>query len=124
MTTWWVHRDTGAIVWAGQYDQPGYADEQLDDATSAELQAFLAAAFQVLAPKPTPLAWLRRLAQATQQAIFTAAAQNPALLGLLFEADGAGGGIDVTDPTTQAGVGAMAAAGVITQAEANALLAP
>lgn len=121
---WFVHREGNVIAWAGQYDQPGYADEQLDDTISAELQTFLTAAFQVPTLKPTPLAWLRRLAQATQQAIFTAAAQNPALLGLLFEADGAGGGIDVTDPTTQAGVGAMAAAGVITQAEAAVLLAP
>lgn len=41
---WFIHRNDGpgtSISWAGQYEQPGYADEQLDDATSTELQAFL-----------------------------------------------------------------------------------
>lgn len=39
---WFVHRDgTGAICFAAQYEQPDYAQEQLDDTTSAELQAFL-----------------------------------------------------------------------------------
>lgn len=44
---WHVHRTNGAIVWAGQYAQPGYADEALDDQTSTELQAFLT-------PPPSP----------------------------------------------------------------------
>ena len=39
---WYVHRQAGAIVFAGQYVQPGYATESLDDTVSAELQAFLA----------------------------------------------------------------------------------
>jgi len=44
MTIWFIHRDnSNAIIWAGQYQQPGYADEQLDDAVSGELQAFLTA---------------------------------------------------------------------------------
>src|SRR5690242_13102711 len=72
-----------------------------DDPRIAAFQAARAAAQK---PKPTPLQWLRRLTMAKQQAIFAAAASNPVLLGWLFEADGAGGGIDVTDPTTQAGV--------------------
>lgn len=44
MSVWWVHRPDGpgtSIAWAGTYEQPGYAEEQLDDATSAELQTFL-----------------------------------------------------------------------------------
>jgi len=50
MTIWWVHRPNGPgtpIAWAGQYAQPGYADEQLDDTISTELQTFLN-------PPPTP----------------------------------------------------------------------
>jgi hypothetical protein len=50
MAIWYVHRPAGpgtAISWAGQYQQPGYADETLDDQSSAELQAFLN-------PPPTP----------------------------------------------------------------------
>lgn len=40
---WYVHRNADAkIVFAAQYAQDGYATEQLDDTTSAELQAFLA----------------------------------------------------------------------------------
>lgn len=44
MTIWFVHRAGGPgtpISWAGQYLQKGYAEEQLDDANSAELQGFL-----------------------------------------------------------------------------------
>lgn len=44
MTIWYVHRPNGPgtpISWAGQYQQPGYATEALDDASNAELQAFL-----------------------------------------------------------------------------------
>lgn len=54
MTIWFVHRTAGTISWAGQYEQSGYADEQLDDANSAELRAFLnppATPDQVLATK-------------------------------------------------------------------------
>jgi hypothetical protein len=40
---YFVARDTGgAICFAAQYAQEGYAEEQLDDASSAELQTFLA----------------------------------------------------------------------------------
>lgn len=38
---WAVHREKGAIVWAGQYPQEGYAVEELDDVIDTELQAFL-----------------------------------------------------------------------------------
>jgi hypothetical protein len=40
-TTWYVHREAGVIVWAGQYQQVGYATEALDDQTSGELAQFL-----------------------------------------------------------------------------------
>lgn len=41
MTIWYVHRrDDGSIAMAGEYPQPGYADEALDDATNAEIAAF------------------------------------------------------------------------------------
>lgn len=76
-------------------------------------------------PRPTPLQWLRRLTPDKQQAIFVAAATNPVVLGWLFEADGAGGGIDVTDPLTVQGVAAIAAAiPAITAADQAILLAP
>lgn len=38
---WNVARRGGAIVAAFSYQQPGYADEQLDDTNSTELQAYL-----------------------------------------------------------------------------------
>lgn len=41
--SWWVHKEAGSIVWAGQYEQPGYTESIADD--DAELLAFLA-------PKP------------------------------------------------------------------------
>lgn len=43
MTVWHVHRRKGAIVYAGQEAQPGYAEEALDDATNPELRSWLAA---------------------------------------------------------------------------------
>src|SRR5258708_3391229 len=79
MSIWFVHRPNGLgtpISWAGQYVQPGYADEQLDDATSAELQAFLAPARNPPKPRPTPRQWLERLSPATQLALETAALTN------------------------------------------------
>jgi hypothetical protein len=45
MTVWYVHRrDDGTIAMAGNYPQPGYAEEALDDATNAEIVAFFARA--------------------------------------------------------------------------------
>jgi len=41
VTNWYVHRDNGNIVFAAQYPQTGYATEQVDDATSDALKAFL-----------------------------------------------------------------------------------
>lgn len=41
MTVWYAHREGGKIVFAGTYAQEVYAEEALDDATSAELRAFL-----------------------------------------------------------------------------------
>ena len=37
-------RDDGTIAMAGNYPQPGYAEEALDDATNAEIVAFFARA--------------------------------------------------------------------------------
>lgn len=49
---WYVHRGAGnAIVWAGQYQQAGYATEALDDASNAEIQTFLAPSSNQLATK-------------------------------------------------------------------------
>lgn len=36
---WYVHKEGGAIVWAGQYEQPGYTESIADD--DADLLAFL-----------------------------------------------------------------------------------
>lgn len=38
--TWYVHKESSAIVWAGQYEQPGYTESVADD--DAGLLAFLA----------------------------------------------------------------------------------
>lgn len=123
---WWVHRNAaGAIIFAAQYEQPDYAQEKLDDATSAELQAYRAVATAVAQPKLTPLQWLKRLSPAKQQAVFTTALQAPALLGSLFMADGVGpGGIDVTDPQTIALVAAWVQIGTLDATDQATLLAP
>jgi hypothetical protein len=122
MSVWFVHRrDDGSISWAGQYVQPGYADEQLDDATSAELHTFLNP--PLVPPKPTPREWLERLAPATQLALETAALANAQVALWLRKATGAGS-IDVTLAETQQGVTAMVAAGLLTAAEQTTLLAP
>lgn len=125
---WYVHRSNGPgtpISWAGHYDQPGYADEALDDATDAELQAFLAAAMAVKPVPPTPRVWLERLSPATQAAITSAAAKDTsgALLLWLLKASG-NPVIDVTAPETIAGVAALVSIGIITAQDQAALLAP
>jgi hypothetical protein len=75
VTIWWVHRNAGpgtSISWAGQYEQPGYADEQLDDAASTELQAFLN-------PAPTQTQILAQKIAAGCQIVSTSA--HPAVTG-------------------------------------------
>jgi hypothetical protein len=123
VTVWFVHRrGDGGIAWAGQYAQPGYADEQLDDATSAELQTYLIPAVPPL-PKPTPREWLERLSPTTQLALEAAALSNAQVSLWLRKATGAGA-IDVTLPETQQGVAAVVAAGLLTQSEETTLLTP
>jgi len=119
-----VHRsDAGAITFAAQYEQADYAQEQLDDATSAELQAFLTAAFKVVTPKPSPREWLERLSADRQEAITDAVFAAGGAARLWYVKALGSPQIDVTAPETQGGVNAMAAAGIITQDEANTLLA-
>lgn len=72
MTIWWVHRNDTEISWAGQYEQPGYADEQLDDSISTELQAFLS-------PPPTPADGLAAKIAAGCQIV--SASAHPAVTG-------------------------------------------
>ena len=51
MTIWYVHRNGGnAIVSANTVMQPGYATEALDDASNAEIQAYLITATAVQDP--------------------------------------------------------------------------
>ncbi len=96
-----------------------------DDARIVAFAAKQRVASAPPSPRPTPLQWLRRLTIDKQQAIFATAATNAVVLGWLFEADGAGGGIDVTDPLTAQGVAAIAAAvPVITANDQALLLAP
>lgn len=45
MTIWYVHRRTGGSIASAHGEiQPGYAEEALDDANNAEVQAFFTAA--------------------------------------------------------------------------------
>lgn len=89
-------------------------------ATTDQLAALAAAAPKV---PPTPRQWLERLAPATENAIFAAAATNPAILQWLFKAAG-NPSIDVTLAETIAGVAEMVAAGLITAQDQATLLAP
>jgi hypothetical protein len=98
---------------------PGYTTIDDDD---PRIATYIAARDNLFKPRPTPLQWLRRLTLDKQQAIFAAAATNPLVLGWLFEADGVGGGIDVTDPLTIQGVTAIAAVVPTITADAQALL--
>lgn len=126
MTTWYVHRNGGPgtpISMAGQHEQPGYADEALDDASDREILAYLAVATAIAPIAPSPRAWLERLSPTTETAIFDAARGNTAILQWLFKAAG-NPTIDVTAPETITGVAALVAVGLITTAEQTALLAP
>ena len=127
MTVFYVHRNGGPgtpISMAGEHQQPGYADEALDDPTNAEIPAYRAIVTAPAAPpRPTPRAWLERLSPATQLSLETAALSNASVSLWLRKATAASDGIDVTLPETQAGVAAMVSAGLLTTAEQAALLA-
>lgn len=81
----------------------------------------------VPAPAPktqfTPLEFQARIPADKLHAIVQAAVSNPALLLLLFQFAGAGI-VDITDQRTISGVNAFVAAGVLTQADAQEILAP
>lgn len=91
MAIWFVSRKGGAIVWAGQYQQPGYADEQLNDAISAELIAFLtptaqqAAIAQLQANDAATFRMLEALADVLLSKNVTAG--QPLIVGTDFRAD-------------------------------------
>lgn len=118
---YFVHRnDDNAITYAGIL-QAGYSEEQLDDDTSAELAAFLHPA--PIPVQPSPREWLERLSTDKQAAISTAAIGNGTILLWLLKAAGTPA-IDVTSAETIAGVGALVAAGILTQDDQAVLLAP
>jgi hypothetical protein len=59
-----------------------------------------------------------------QIAIVTAALAKPALMLWLLKAAGAQNGVALDNPDTNAGVGALVAAGVLTSADQQVLLTP
>lgn len=74
-------------------------------------------------PPPTPRQWLERLSPATQLALETAALTNAQVALWLRKATG-NPSIDVTQQETRDGVAAMVAAGLLTAADQETLLAP
>jgi hypothetical protein len=64
-----VHRRNGAIASAHQQIQPGYAEEELDDQTSAELQTYIQAGQPDLSDADT-------LAKAMKAVLLAAAAMS------------------------------------------------
>jgi hypothetical protein len=115
----YVSRDAGGAI-SGSFAAPQYDGQEWLDDTDASLVAFAARAPYV---PPTPRAWLERLAETTQSAIFAGAMGNATVLGWLFKAAG-NPSIDVTTQDTKDGVAAMQSAGLITAQEAATLLAP
>lgn len=117
---WNVHRENGAIAWAGQYAQPGYADEVLDDSSSTELQAFLAP------PKPTlinPGDFLARFTPTEQGCVQQAAITNAQIaLGLTMGL--ARGAIDLKGPLLAPWMAALVSAGCLTSQRATAIMTP
>jgi hypothetical protein len=74
---------------------------------------------------PSPRQWLERLAPATQANIAKAALADATGATLLWLLKAAGNpAIDVTNADTNSGVSTMQSAGVISAAEATALLTP
>jgi hypothetical protein len=116
VTVRYVHRPAGpgtAISYAGEF-QAGYAEEELDTATSTELAAFLTPPAAPHVP-PSPREWLERLSADKQAAISAAAVANPAILLWLLKAAGTPQ-IDVTAT-------ALVSVGVLTSADQTVLLA-
>jgi hypothetical protein len=74
-------------------------------------------------PKPTPLQWMMRLAQATQVGLVTAA-RTDAAVDLALRYAGGVSAIDVADPMTQQNVQMLQGKGLLTADEAAALLTP
>lgn len=103
--------------------QPVYAGLTLELVAADDPRIILPAPPPV---QPSPRQWLERLAPATQAAITRAAVADAtgALLLWLMKAAGNGAPIDVAAQETKDGVAALAAAGVITAADAATLLAP
>lgn len=120
---WFVHREGGAIRAAFQYEQPGYADETLDDASNAEIIAYRTSVTAVSPNQPNPYDWLNRLTAAKQSAIWTSAATNPVILGWLFKAV-ARTTINLADPVTIGGIAFFVSAGILSTDDQVLLLTP
>ena len=75
------------------------------------------------AQSPTPQEWLERLSPVTQVAIVTGGLANAGIMLWLLKAAG-NPSINVENSETVQGVEAMLAAGLISQAESEVLLAP
>lgn len=120
---WFVHREGGAISAAFTYEQPGYADEALDDSANAEIIAYRSSVTAISPGQPQPYDWLNRLSAAKQSAIWAAAAGNPVILGWLFKAV-ARTTINLTDPTTVGGVAFFVSAGILSADDQTLLLTP
>lgn len=75
-------------------------------------------------PKPSPKAWLERLPEARQLAIVNAAMTDQTILRVRFLKAMGVSEIDVTDPTVIADVAGFVSAGILTQSDADTLLAP
>lgn len=123
MTVWYVHRQGGTISAAFTYEQPGYADEALDDASNAEIITYRASVTAVSPSQPNPYDWLNRLSAAKQSAIWTSATANPVILGWLFKAV-ARTTINLADPVTVGGISFFVAAGILSADDQTLLLTP
>jgi hypothetical protein len=74
--------------------------------------------------KPTPVQWLDRLPDATQDAIYAASLTNATVAKLLSRANGHTEGIDVTDQKVINGVNYLRSQNLLTGTEKALLLAP
>jgi hypothetical protein len=104
-------------------------DSRMTDAQIAAVRAVYDAHDPARLPtppyvKPTPVQWLDRLPDATQDAIYAASLTNATVAKLLSRANGHTEGIDVTDQKVINGVNYLRSQNLLTAAEKALLLAP
>lgn len=125
-----IHLDAGGTVVGvfgasqdmTQAANAGLVEVSVDD-TDPRIATFNAAQAQAIKPRPSPLQWTMRLAQATQLNLLTAARTDTAVALALQLVNGVVS-VDVNDPLTIQNVQLLQSKNLLTATEAATLLTP